>query len=225
MKNSFLISGLIIILFFTTMGESRGQAKTDKYNFNIGFDFYSSFVWRGSSFGKGPHLQPVLEFTTGGLTMGVWGSFDFNGYSEADPHISYTFPFGLSLGLTDYYYTGLPFFETSPYNGSHAFEINCNYSTGGLGLSTNYILNEAGGAGSDGGDLYFQIGYEFSRFNLFAGAGNGWHTTDGSFNLCNLGLGTEEKIEITEKFSMQLIGQVIFNPESEHLYFTVGISF
>ena len=165
MKNSFLIPALIIILFSTTAGKAEGQAKTDKYDFNIGLDFYSAFVWRGSSYGKGPHFQPELEFTTGGLTMGVWGSFDFNGYSEADPYISYSFPFGLSLGLTDYYYTDLPFFETSPPNGSHAFEINCNYTTGGLGLSANYIMNEAGGAGSKGSDLYFQIGYEFNKFN------------------------------------------------------------
>ena len=225
MKNPLLISCLIIILFSATWGESEGQGKTNKSDFDIGLDFYSAFVWRGTSFGKGPHIQPELKFTTGGLTAGVWGSFDFNGYSEADPFISYSFPFGLSLGMTDYYYTDLPFFNTSPTNGSHAFEINCNYSTGGLGLSANYILNEAGGAGSEGGDIYFQIGYEFSRFNLFAGAGNGWLTTDGSFNLCNLGIGTEEIIEITEKFAFQLNGQIVFNPESEHLYFTVGISF
>ena len=225
MKNTFLIPGLIIILFLTTTLESDGQAETGKYNFNPGLDFYSTYVWRGTAYGKGPHFQPDLEFTAGGLAIGIWGSVDFNGYSEADPYISYSFPFGLSLGLTDYYYPGLPFFNTSSTNGSHAFEINCNYTNGGLGLSANYILNEAGGAGSKGGDIYFQIGYEFNRFNLFAGAGNGWLTTDGSFNLCNLGLGTEERIEVTEKFSFQLTGQIIFNPESENLYLTVGISF
>ena len=225
MKKKIFIPGLIIILFLTATGESEGQAETKKYDFNPGLDLYSTFVWRGTTYGRGPHFQPELEFTTGGLAIGIWGSVDFNGYSEADPYITYSFPFGLSLGLTDYYYPGLPFFNTSSINGSHAFEINCNYTTGGFGLSANYILNESGGAGSAGGDLYFQVGYEFSRFNLFAGAGNGWLTTDGNFNLCNLGLGTEEIIEVTEKFSFQLNGQIIFNPESENLYLTVGISF
>jgi hypothetical protein len=225
MKKNIFIPGLIIILFLTTTGESEGQTEMKKYDFNPGLDLYSTYVWRGTSYGRGPHFQPELEFTTGGMAIGIWGSVDFNGYSEADPYISYSFPFGLSLGLTDYYYPGLPFFNTSSINGSHAFEINCNYTAGGLGLSANYILNEAGGAGSAGGDIYFQIAYEFSRFNLFAGAGNGWLTTDGSFNLCNLGLGTEEIIEVTEKFSFQLNGQIIFNPDSENLYLTVGISF
>ena len=34
-----------------------------------------------------------------------------------------------------------------------------------------YIVNEAGGAASAGGDMYFQAGYAFKDFNLFAGAG------------------------------------------------------
>jgi len=96
---------------------------------------------------------------------------------------------------------------------------------GGFELGANYILNEAGGAGSEGGDMYFQIGYAFKRFSLFAGAGNGWLTTDGNFNVCNLGLGTEEEIEVTDKFSFQLNGQIVFNPDSENLFLTVGISF
>ncbi len=225
MKNAFLISGLIIILFFTTRRESEGQAETKKYDFNTGMDFYSTYVWRGTSYGKGPHFQPELEFTAGGLAIGIWGSVDFNGYSEADPYISYSFPFGLSVGLTDYYYPGLPFFNTSRADGSHAFEINCNYTIGGIGLSANCVLNEAGGAGSAGGDLYFQIAYNFSRFNLFAGAGNGWLTKDGRFNLCNLGLGTGKEIEVTDKFSFQLNGQIVFNPDSENLFLTVGLSF
>jgi len=225
MKNTLRVSGLIIILFLTTKGESEAQAETKNTDLTTGFGFYSSLLWRGSAYGIGPHFQPELEFTAGGLALGLWGSVDFNGYSEVDPSISYSFPFGLSVGLTDFYYPGLKFFNTSRADGSHAFEINCNYTTGRIGLSANCVLNEAGGAGSAGGDLYFQIAYEFQRFNLFAGAGNGWLTTDGNFNLCNLGLGTEEEIEVTDKFAFQLNGQVVFNPDSENLYFTVGISF
>ena len=103
--------------------------------------------------------------------------------------------------------------------------MNCNYKTGGLGLSANYILNEAGGAGSAGGDLYFQIGYEFNKFNLFSGAGNGWHTSDGDFNICNIGLGTIRTVEITDKFSFGLTGKVMYNPERDRFYLAAGISF
>jgi hypothetical protein len=170
-------------------------------------------------------LQPSIKFSTGGFSVGVWGSFDVNGYAEADPYVSYSFPFGLSLGLTDYYFPGLPFFETSVASGSHAFEINSGYTTGGLSLNANYILNEAGGVASAGGDMYFQAGYAFKSFSLFAGAGNGWHTSNGEFNLCNVGIGTSKTIEVTEKFSIPVSGQVILNPEREQLYMVVAFSF
>ena len=61
-----------------------------------------------------------------------------------------------------------------------------------LTLSANYIVNEAGGAGSTGGDMYFQAGLAFTNFNMFVGAGDGWHTSDGKFAFCNVGLGTSK---------------------------------
>ena len=60
-------------------------------------------------YGQGPAIQPTVKYVAGGLTVGVWGSFDASGYAETDPYISYALPFGLSFGLTDYYYPGLPF--------------------------------------------------------------------------------------------------------------------
>jgi len=225
MKNPELIFMGMVLLFLMTTVKTDAQNQQESPNFSVNADIVSNYVWRGTRFGQGPHIQPGVKFVTGGLTFGVWGSFDFNGYSETDPYLSYSFPFGLSLGVTDYYFPGLQVFETSVAEGSHALEINAGYTTGGLSLSANYIVNEAGGAASFGSDLYFQAGYAFKTFNLFAGVGDGWHTSDGEFNLCNLGIGTTKKIEMTEKFSLPLFGQVILNPEREQLYLVVGFSF
>lgn len=225
MKKTMLIPVLLVFTGLLFTESSEAQEQDNNSSFSVSSTFASNYVWRGSNYGNGPHIQAQVSFSTGGLTLGVWGSFDFSGYKEADPFLSYSFPFGLSLGFTDYYYPGLSFFETSVEDGSHAFELNGSYSTGGLSLSANYIINEAGGAASLGGDLYFQAGYEFESFNIFAGAGNGWHTTDGEFDLCNIGVGTETTIEITEKFSLPLSGQVILNPDREQLYLVVSVSF
>lgn len=218
------MSGMVLIGSMA-VGNVDAQDQVSKAGFNVSADVYSNYIWRGTRYGQGPQIQPTLKFEAGGLTLGVWGSFDFNGYSEADPYISYSFPFGLSLGMTDYYYPGLSFFETSKVYGSHAFELNAGYTVKGLSLNANYILNEAGGAGSTGGDVYFQVGYSFSSVNIFAGAGNGWHTSDGEFNFCNIGIGAVRTIEITEKFSLPLTGQVVLNPEREQMYLVVGFSF
>jgi hypothetical protein len=225
MKSSLLTIPVLVFMGSIAMGKADAQDQVSKAGFNVSADVYSNYIWRGTRYGQGPHIQPSLKFEAGGLTLGVWGSFDFSGYSEADPYISYSLPFGLSLGMTDYYYPGLSFFETSKEYGSHAFEINAGYTVKGLNLSANYILNEAGNAGSAGGDVYFQVGYTFNSFNIFAGAGDGWHTSDGEFNLCNIGIGAVRTVEITDKFSLPLTGQVILNPDTEQFYLVVGFSF
>ena len=215
---------IMLTFFLFTVSVGRAQEKTES-KCQIGTDIYTNYIWRGSKLGTGPSLQPSIEFTTGGLSLGVWGAFDASGYMETDPYISYEFPFGLTLGLSDYYLPNLPLFEASDTAGSHAFEVNTGFTAGGFSLSANYILNEAGGIGSAGGDMYFQAGYEFRDFNIFLGAGDGWHTSDGEFAICNIGIGAVKEIKITDTFSVPVTGQVIMNPEREQLFVVVGFSF
>jgi len=199
----------------------NAQEEEKKSPFSLGADFYSNYVWRGSALGTGPAFQPSVKFNTGGLTIGVWGSFDASGYAEADPYISYAFK-GFSVGLTDYYYprAGGSFASDS----TNAFEINAGYAIGGLSLSANYILNEASVAASAGKDMYFQASYAFKNFNVGVGAGDGWHTADGEFNVCNIFLGTGKVIKITDNFSIPVTGQVVYNPDKDKFYMVVGFS-
>jgi len=196
----------------------------EKSNFSASADFYSSYIWRGTKYGTGPHVQPLVKFNSGFFTAGGWGSFDFSGYQEADLFVSFALPAGFSIGATDYYYPGLDYFDYSKPTGSHAYEINGGYSKGGLALAGNIILNEAGGAGSAGGDLYFQAGYTFKSFNVLVGAGDGWHTSNGNFNVCNVGIGITRTIKVTESFSIPVVGQIIVNPERQKMYIVIGFT-
>lgn len=226
MKNlKFFSAGIAVLLLMVFLPVKTMAQEQQESDFTVNADVYSSFIWRGSKLGTGPAFQPSVKFSGGGLTVGVWGSFDANGYSEADPYISYSFPFGLSLGLTDYYLPGLSFFETSKETGSHAFELNAGFTKGRITLGANYIFNEAGGIASAGGDKYFQIGYSFSNVSLIAGAGDGWYTSDGEFDLCNISIGASKILQITEKFALPLSGQVILNPEKQMFYVVAGFSF
>ncbi|HEX2394004.1 MAG TPA: hypothetical protein VHI78_01590 [Bacteroidales bacterium] len=213
-----VVAATFLLSFF------RVEAQENKSVFTAGADFYSNYIFRGTKLGTGPSVQPNVKFIAGGLTIGVWGAFDASGYSEADPYISYSFPFGLSLGITDYYSPALPLFETSDTSGSHALELNAGFATGGLTLSANYIVNRAGGIASVGNDLYFQAGYAFEKFSIVLGAGDGWHTLDGEFDICHIGIGTTKEIKITDTFTVPVTGQVIVNPDREALYVVVGFS-
>jgi uncharacterized protein (TIGR02001 family) len=183
-------------------------------------DIYSTYVFRGVAF-SGPSIQPTVEFSAGGFAIGAWGSQGYDGFQEMDLYAGYEFDFGLSIGVTDYYYPGTDYFN----GDSHAFEINTGLDISNFSLSANIILNEAPGAGSAGNDLYFEAGLSLGAADLFIGAGDGWHSTDGEFALVNVGIGTSKNIVITDTFSIPLSGTVILNPDSEQFYIVVGVSF
>ncbi len=214
-RTLFIAASLFVLIAF------KPNAKAQE--FSTGVDLYSSYVWRGTNF-SGPSLQPYLDFTAGGFSIGAWGSQGYDGFQEMDLYLSYGFDFGLSLGLTDYYYPGTEYFDYSTETGAHAFEINAGFEAGVVSLSANYILNEAGGAASAGGDMYFEAGVAAGSVDLFVGAGDGWHTPDGEFGVCNVGLGTSKEVKITDSFSLPVSGSAILNPTTEQFFIVVGIS-
>ncbi|MFH5833081.1 TorF family putative porin [Halalkalibaculum sp. DA384] len=216
----YLLTGLFVVLFSIQFKPVQAQ------ELDTGVDLYSTYVWRGVAY-SGPSIQPYVEFSSGGFALGAWGSQGIDGsvadgtvgFQEMDLYTGYTFDFGLSLGVTDYWYPGAttPFFEED----SHAFELNGGYTVGDLSLSANYIF---AGGGSAGDDVYFELGYSAGGADLFVGGGDGWHSSDGEFDIVNVGIGTSKDIEVTESLTIPLNGSVILNPDTEQLYIVVGVS-
>ncbi len=208
----------IMMIAVLTISSVKAQEIT------VGADIVSSYVWRGTQF-AGASVQPGITFSNGGLTIGAWGSTGFDGvFQEADLFASYQFDFGLKLGITDYYFPGTNYFDFSKATGAHAFEINLGYGIKDFSVSANYMLNEAGGAATAGGDMYFELGYAIKSFSVFAGAGNGWHTPDGSFAVVNVGLSTTKEVQITESFSLPVKGSLILNPKTQQFFIVGGIT-
>ena len=234
-----LSNGIIYILLILSFSSPflYAQEEDKASAFSVGADFVSSYVWRGSKIGSGPNIQPSLSYSIGGLTLGAWGSHSFHqfgDFAETDLYASYGFDFGLSMGITDYYYQGSPLFNFSGDTASHAVEFNLSYAISNFSLSANYVLNDASNGGPankpGGGDMYFELKYELKNCSVFAGAGNGWHTTyetngDDVFTLCNLGIETSKELKITDSFSLPLSGALMINPDREELNLVIGLSF
>jgi len=219
---------IAVLIFTAVLLTSLKPTTVNAQSFDTGVDFYSTYIFRGVAF-SGPSIQPYVEFSTGGFSIGAWGSQGIDGlasegslgFQEMDLYATYEFDFGLSIGLTDYYYPGTDYFDS----GSHAIELNLGFELDNFSLSGNYMFNEAEGAGSAGSDLYFEAGLSFGSVDIFAGAGDGWHSMDGDFALVNVGLATTKEIKITDSFSIPLTGAAILNPDTEQFYIVVGISF
>ena len=234
MKRTQLTTGALSLLVATMiiLPSNLNAQEESSSPFSVGGDFVSSYLWRGTKFGTGPAIQPYVELGLGNFSIGGWGSYCFttNEAAEADLYFSYGFDFGLSIGMTDYYFPGTQYFDYSKATGSHAFEINLGYEYKGLALGANYFVNEAGGAGTMGGDMYFEAAYSFGSFGFVLGAGNGWHTTEADanesdFNVCNIGVTASTEIKVTDSFSLPVNGALVLNPDTEQFHVVVGISF
>ena len=238
MKTALLSKNMFVLLMTLLISVSLyAQEEEKKSPFSLGADVVSSYVWRGSKIGTGPNIQPWMKFSAGGFTLGAWGSSSFHfdtDVAEMDLYTSYTFGFGLTVGLTDYYYQGTPYFQYQGDTSSHAFEINAAYTIKNFSLAANYVINDASQGGPankpGGGDMYFEANYAFTNFGVFVGAGNGWHTTyedngDDIFAVCNIGLKASKELKITDTYSLPVSGALSVNPNREQLNLVIGISF
>lgn len=203
-------------------------AQEAESRWTAGTDLVSSYVWRGLYLSNAA-VQPSLVFESGGFSAGAWGSASFDGVLEADLFLGYTFDFGLSLGVTDYYFPsiegGNDYFDVTKATGAHIFELNGGYEVGGLSLSANYVLNEAGGAGSAGGDKYFEAAYAFGNVSLFVGGGDGLQSLSGDFSITNVGISVTKELQITPSFTLPITCSAILNPDREKFYLVAAVSF
>lgn len=213
----------------------------------VGVDLYSRYVWRGLDYGNSPSIQPTIKYTKSNFTIGGWGAYattatGYNSinpqapYKETDLFASYTLPFGITIGVTDFFLASngimnSNYFDYKSDSTSHAFEANLVYTYKGLSLTGSYVFNETTGAGSQGGDTYVEAKYTFENsVNFFVGGGNKWYTADSNynktskFNICNVGVGATKTIKFTDSFSLPVNGSIIINPNAKQINFIVGIS-
>lgn len=208
---------LVFVLAMTLAGNLQAQG------WDTGADFVSSYVWRGTKFGTGPAIQPWAEYSAGGFALGAWGSYGFTDdeAAEADLYVSYGLDLSegaaLSFTVTDYYFPGTDYFN----GDSHFFEPMVGLELGDFSFLAAYMF---GSDATDVSDVYLEAGLNVGKLALTLGAGDGAYTTNGNFNVCNIGVGTSKEIKITDSFSLPVTGTAILNPSSEQFHIVVGIS-
>ena len=223
-----------VLLVFLTFNLVKAQDTLNTSPFSFGADLVSRYIFRGLDYGDSPAIQPSFSFTKNGFTVGAWGSYAFIATPtgiEADIYASYSFDFGLSAGVTDYYFPGEkltinPDSTIAPvrkgtyfdYANTHYDELNVSQSVGKFNFSGNWGFHNMDNA------VYFEAGYSFKWISAFVGAGNKLYTTNGKFNVVNLGITASKDINITKKYAFGLSSSVILNPEAEQIHLVFGLS-
>ena len=194
------------------------------YSQDFGADLVSSYVWRGTQFGSGAHIQPYMELGSGNFTAGVWGSFPTSangGGNELDLYLGYDFG-PVALTVTNYTFPG----EGGNYtDGEGLFdgdytELADSTSIMGVDFSAGYFTEVEA--------LYVELGFSTGAVDIAIGYGddqaNAWYA-DGGSGIVNMSFSGSKDIQISENYSLPVFGSFILNPEAETAFLVFGISF
>ena len=194
------------------------------YSQDFGADLVSSYVWRGTQFGSGAHVQPYMDLGSGNLTGGVWGSFPTSakgGGNELDLWVSYDFG-PLALTLTNYTFPGdggVYADGEGLFNGDYT-ELAASTSIMGVDLSAGYFTEVEA--------LYVELGFSTGAVDIAFGYGDDQGDAfyaDGGSGIVNMSFSGSKDIQISDNYALPVFGSFIINPEAETAFLVFGISF
>ena len=222
MKN--LITSFTSFYKFTLIAILALLSTNISYSQDFGADLVSSYVWRGTQFGSGAHVQPYMDLGSGNLTGGVWGSFPTSakgGGNELDLWVSYDFG-PLALTLTNYTFPGdggVYADGEGLFNGDYT-ELAASTSIMGVDLSAGYFTEVEA--------LYVELGFSTGAVDIAFGYGDDQGDAfyaDGGSGIVNMSFSGSKDIQISDTYALPVFGSFIINPEAETAFLVFGISF
>lgn len=239
MLKRIIILFFFIIIIFSGKLYAQSEENSD-WSASIGSDIVSRYIWRGISSSKTPALQPYLEVSYKGVTLGTWASYTMGEETlqEVDLYISYSLG-NFTLTISDYFVYEDTLASSSFYNydenttshildaqlsfeGPESFPIKATLSTLVYGADKN--IN-----GDKNYSTYIELGYPFIINDIsimpFAGAALNSGLYNSKAGFINCGITGEAEINITENFSIPLGVSLITNPLDENVFVVVKLSF
>lgn len=222
---------------------SEAKAEEPAVKLDLSADLVSSYIWRGQDC-AGFSIQPGASLTWEklGLSLDAWASVELMGngnawanMTEFDWILAWNIE-GLTLGVTDYNFCGGKYFSGWKWNSeaTHQLEANIAYDFGKVAVSWNTLLAGPDHRMNDKGELernystYAEISAPWQLGEMSGSVAVGaslWEDnftaagTDG-FKVCNIALSAEKEI-----FKLPFTASVIANPQSDKVFFVVGVSF
>ena len=228
---------LIGLVVLAAMYGTTGARAQESVELSAGADLVSTYVWRGTRLASAS-IQPSLGVAYKGVSLGAWGSVDFDGqYKELDLSLAYEIK-GFSLMLTDYYTAaGENYFGN--YKRGHLLEATAAYCFGDkvpltLAWSTMFV-GELDKKVDDrhAYSSYFEASYELPvrSFDLTFAVGvapwsaPAWLPGKSGFQVANVSVKAARDIKITDSYSFPLFVQLVACPAQEDMNIVFGMSF
>jgi len=240
MKKVFVLSA-ISCLVMSLPSALRAEEPESAVTFEVGADVVSSYIWRGQQLGAFS-VQPsaTLTFNKPGISLGAWASAELFtsgpsvNMSEFDLSLTWSPIEALSVGVTDYYFCSRNYLSAWNFSGSssHTIEATLGYDFGPLSVSWNTVLagkdHKDDGAGDRTYSTYVELAAPYKLGGIEGSVAVGASLWDDSytqcdtegFKVCNISLTANKEV-----FKLPCMGQIVFNPYSDQVYFVVGLSF
>ena len=201
---------------------------------NLGSDFVSSYIWRGQRVG-GISIQPYMEYSYKGFTLGSWASIDVEDRynTELDFYLAYSFR-GFTMTYTDYFFNweNKPFFNN--WKNNHTGDISIEYDFQEkkpfIVKWSIFVLNDDHFSGY--GEFIWLFKSGDIDCELFAGMTPWSGIYNDKFSIVNLGFKAIKNLKFGD-FDLPVSGSLIFNPvkadipklfNQDGAYFVLGVS-
>ncbi len=213
------------------------KSMADGFEASLGADVVSRYVWRGMDQGSGVSVQPSLDFSYKGISLGFWGSTSLSDLEPKEFDISIGYEVGgFSALFTDYFWAGESG-KYGHYTDDHFYELSLAYNFGEkcpltLSWSTMLFAGESAELDEDGDRMfssYFNVAYDFDVQGIAitpAIGFNPWESQfDDEFSVMDISVTASKDIKFTESFSLPVFVQAIVSPACDKTYLVFGISF
>lgn len=146
---------------------------------SAGVDFVSKYVWRGFTLSDGLNTQPSVSITSGIVTLGYWGSFN---WEEEDYNMEQDLYISFDWGNDDISYTaGYTYYKFPSLGDSESHEFWLGVTLGTVlspSITAYFDVGDEDDGGADGQYYLFSIGHDIeinSTTTISLGAGLGYN--------------------------------------------------
>lgn len=225
--------GLLILCCFWGTTAFAQEESDSKIELKSGFDLVSRYHWRGLVLSPGMAIQPGLEATSGGFTLGAWGSTTLQPFEwqEVDMYLSYAWK-DFSISVNDYFYyndtiTDPGFFDYRRDHTGHVLELMAKFN--GSEKIPFRLVGAYNFYGNDpSNSFYFEMAWmktikdiDFEIFSGFTPQKGYYDESKNGFT--NFGIRMTRNLEISKTIRMPLDMAWVYNPLSGKTFIVTSI--
>ncbi|NOU18583.1 MAG: hypothetical protein HOO91_13590 [Bacteroidales bacterium] len=212
----------VCLLQLLILSEIKSQ---DTIIANLGF--VNRYVWRGQVVDPKPNLQPFIEAKKNCFSLGFWGSYNFDSFSQTNLYTKCNLK-NFTLLVKDHFHhsdtSNINYFDYNSKTSNHAFEMALTYQIGKFDLTLSSFLygNDRDSKGNNRYSTYGECDYRFNLKNFtgsfFLGAGLNKSLYANELSIVNLGASFKRTIVLCQSVTIPLNFVIITNPKDEKVY-------